>query len=136
MTDNETTKTKDTNKATATLNYLELAACDLAATKAFFSAVFGWHFTDYGDEYAAFSAGVLEGGFYRAELKSLSANGGVLPVFYSDNLAKMQESIVAHGGEIIQPTFEFPGGFRFHFTEPSGNEFAVWSETNNQQLNQ
>lgn len=118
------------DKAHNKINYLELPAKDLAATKAFFNAVFGWHFIDYGADYSAFSqaeAG-LDGGFYRAELKSSAAQGAGLIVFYSANLESTQAQIETGGGEISHPIFSFPGGRRFHFIEPSGNEFAVWSD--------
>lgn len=110
------------------LNYLELPARDLNATKAFFIAVFGWNFTDYGPDYMAFDKQGLEGGFYRANLRSVSDQGAALPVFFSDTLEATLEKVVAAGGVIVKPIFDFPGGRRFHFTEPSGNEFAVWSE--------
>ena len=112
-----------------TLNYVEFAAKDLNATKAFFSAVFGWDFTDYGPEYTAFANQGLDGGFYQADACSRTANGAALLVFYSEYLEATYNKVVDHGGEVIKPIFEFPGGFRFHFIEPSGNEFAVWSET-------
>ncbi|EKE87681.1 VOC family protein [Idiomarina xiamenensis] len=110
------------------LNYVELAAHDLDTTKAFFSAVFEWQFTDYGDDYTAFSGEGLDGGFYRAEQASLSENGGALLIFYSADIEATLNKVKMHGGRIIKPIFEFPGGCRFHFLEPSGNEFAVWSE--------
>lgn len=110
------------------LDYVEFAANDLAATKAFFSAVFNWTFTDYGPEYTAFEKEGLDGGFFKADLASSSATGGALLIFYSADLQATFDSVKAHGGEIVQDIFEFPGGCRFHFKEPSGNEFAVWSE--------
>ncbi len=111
------------------LNYVEFAAKDLAATKAFFETVFDWQFTAYGEDYLAFSAesAGLEGGFYQAKLSAKQNEGSALMVFLSDNLKDTQEAIMDAGGEINVPTFEFPGGKRFHFIEPSGNEFAVWS---------
>lgn len=110
------------------LNYVEFAAQDLAATKAFFTQAFGWTFVDYGPEYAAFSDQGLDGGFFAAPQCSQVATGGALLVFYSENIAATQEKVMQSGGEIVRPIFEFPGGCRFHFREPSGNEFAVWSE--------
>lgn len=109
------------------LNYVEFAAKDLAATKAFFSVVFGWQFVDYGPEYTAFDNQGLEGGFYYAEMASQTANGGALLVFYSDNLEETLEKVEGNGGQVVKAIFTFPGGRRFHFVEPSGNEFAVWS---------
>ncbi len=111
------------------LDYVEFAAKDLEATKKFFSAVFAWPFVDYGPEYTAFSNQGLNGGFFKADACSQTANGGALLVFYSSDINDTQKRIEAHGGTIVRPIFEFPGGCRFHFTEPSGNEFAVWSET-------
>jgi len=109
------------------IDYLEFPSRDLAASKIFFSAVFGWTFTDYGSDYTAFSDAGIDGGFYAADLASSSANGSALVVFYSDNLDATQRNIEAAGGLIVKPIFSFPGGQRFHFTEPAGNEFAVWS---------
>lgn len=110
------------------LNYVEFAAKDLAATKTFFTAVFGWEFVDYGPEYSAFSNQGLDGGFYHSDACSRTANGGALLVFYSADINATLDKVEQSGGDVIQPIFEFPGGFRFNFLEPSGNEFAVWSE--------
>lgn len=109
------------------LNYLEFAAKDLPATKAFFTTVFGWSFTDFGPQYTAFDNQGLEGGFYQADLCSNSDLGGALTVFFSDDIHATEQKIVDAGGVIIKPIFDFPGGRRFHFKEPSGNEFAVWA---------
>lgn len=112
------------------IDYLEYPSSDLQSTKAFFEAAFGWEFTDYGPEYTAFSGQGLQGGggFYHADLSSKSDKGAALAVFYSDDLQATQAKVEAAGGEIIKPIFSFPGGSRFHFKEPSGNEFAVWTE--------
>ena len=110
------------------LNYVEFPAKDLTATKAFFSAAFDWSFVDYGPDYAAFSDQGLDGGFFRSEQCSSTVTGGALLVFYSADIKATLAKVQQHGGVIIQPIFDFPGGCRFHFTEPSGNEFAVWSE--------
>ncbi|OCQ23214.1 glyoxalase [Pseudoalteromonas luteoviolacea] len=110
------------------LNYVEFAANDLSATKAFFNSVFAWEFVDYGPEYTAFSNQGLDGGFYKADMYSHPSGGGALLVFYSNNIQATLDKVVKHGGEIVKPIFDFPGGCRFHFKEPSGNEFAVWSE--------
>ncbi|MDK1286325.1 VOC family protein [Pseudoalteromonas umbrosa] len=111
------------------LNYVEFAANDLQATKVFFTQVFGWEFVDYGPEYTAFTNQGLDGGFYKADMSSQVVSGGALLVFYSRDIKATQAKVVEKGGEIVKPIFEFPGGCRFHFIEPSGNEFAVWSET-------
>jgi|TARA_Y100000589_G_scaffold326111_1_gene365289 uncharacterized protein len=110
------------------LNYVELPARDLEATKAFFSSVFGWAFVDYGPQYTAFSNQGLDGGFFQSDLMSDSQNGAALLVFYSNDLEQTLRKVSQAGGTVIKPIFAFPGGRRFHFREPSGNEFAVWSE--------
>ena len=79
-------------------------------------------------EYCAFSNSGLEGGFFKSELSSSTANGSALIVLYNDNLERTLKEIEAAGGKISQPIFSFPGGRRFHFIEPSGNELAVWSD--------
>lgn len=109
------------------LNYLEYPAKDLVATKMFFKTAFSWQFTDYGPEYTAFDNQGLEGGFYHANLASKSDAGSALTVFYSDDIDSTLLKVVAAGGIIVKPIFDFPGGRRFHFEEPSGNEFAVWA---------
>ncbi|HZM20234.1 MAG TPA: VOC family protein [Anaerolineales bacterium] len=110
------------------INYVELPAKDLPATKAFFQSVFGWSFVDYGPEYTAFSDQGLDGGFFKSDLASSTEKGAALIVFYSNQLEATLAKVEKAGGSIVKPIFSFPGGRRFHFTEPSGNEFAVWSE--------
>lgn len=110
------------------MNYVEFPAKDLAATKAFFIAALGWTFEDYGPEYSAFSGQGLDGGFFKSELSSNTEKGAALIVFYSNDLETTQSKIEAAGGVITRSVFDFPGGRRFHFEEPSGNEFAVWSD--------
>jgi predicted enzyme related to lactoylglutathione lyase len=114
----------------AKINYLEYPAKDIDKTKQFFKSVFNWQFTDFGPEYSAFSseAAGIDGGFFLSELVSSTANGACLTVLYSDILEETEKQIIAAGGKIVKPIFAFPGGRRFHFTEPSGNEFAVWSD--------
>jgi uncharacterized protein len=110
------------------INYLEFPAKDIAKTKTFFSTVFAWSFTDYGPEYTAFSEAGIDGGFFQSELTCSTANGSVLVVVYSNDLEQAQRKIEAAGGSVIKPIFVFPGGRRFHFTDPNGNEYAVWSD--------
>jgi predicted enzyme related to lactoylglutathione lyase len=110
------------------INYVELPAKDLPATKAFFQSVFGWSFVDYGPDYTAFSDQGLDGGFFQSDLASSTEKGAALIVFYSNQLESTLAKVEKAGGSIVRPIFSFPGGRRFHFTEPSGNEFAVWSE--------
>jgi len=111
------------------INYLEFPARDIDATKAFFGAVFDWEFIDYGPEYTAFSNAAIDGGFFKSSLNVSTDTGSALIVFYSDALERTLEKITAAGGSVIKPIFEFPGGRRFHFADPNGNEFAVWSAT-------
>lgn len=110
------------------INYVELPSNNLSATKEFFKKVFGWSFEDYGAEYTAFEDAGLAGGFYKSAKQSSTENGAALIVFYSNDLEATQDKIQEAGGKIIKPIFSFPGGRRFHFTEPSGNELAVWSD--------
>lgn len=110
------------------INYVEFPAADLEATKAFFTAAFGWSFTDYGPDYTAFENQGLDGGFFASELKASTKTGSALVVFLSEDLERTLQKVEEAGGVIIEPIFSFPGGRRFHFTEPSGNEFAVWEE--------
>lgn len=110
------------------INYVEFPAKDLVATKAFFAEVFSWSFEDYGSDYMAFSNAGLEGGFYKSELMASSQQGGALVVFYSQALEQTQAKIEKANGLIIVPIFDFPGGRRFHFSDPNGNEYAVWSD--------
>ena len=111
------------------IDYVELPASDMAGTRQFFEAVFGWRFTDYGPDYMAFDRHGVEGGFYRAEMSSDSDSGAALIIFYAANLEEARDKITIHGGSIKKDIFAFPGGRRFHFTCPSGNEFAIWSDS-------
>ncbi len=117
------------NNQSPKLNYVEFPAKDLIATKRFFNVVFGWSFVDYGPDYVSFSNEGLDGGFYKSELSSQTEHGAALLVFYSNDIQQTQLKVEASGGIILRPIFDFPGGCRFHFIEPSGNEFAVWSES-------
>ena len=114
------------------INYLEIPSTDLMKTKTFFQQVFDWQFTDYGDEYTAFSNSAgMDGGFYLSKQSAHTAQGSVLIVLFSQDLDKTQRKIEKHGGVISTETFEFPGGKRFHFLDPTGNEFGVWSNLTN-----
>ncbi|WP_226643054.1 VOC family protein [Microbulbifer variabilis] len=110
------------------INYVEFPSKDLQKTKDFFAEAFAWGFTDYGPEYTAFSNAGLDGGFFFAEQQSKTANGAALVVLYSSDLEDTLQKVERCGGTVVKPIFSFPGGRRFHFTEPSGNEFAVWSD--------
>ncbi len=108
------------------IDYIEFPATDIAKTKAFYIQAFGWKFTDYGPTYTSFEDGRLAGGF-STELAP-AGRRGALVVIYARDLAAAEAKVRAAGGIIVKPAFAFPGGRRFHFTDPSGNELAVWSE--------
>jgi predicted enzyme related to lactoylglutathione lyase len=111
------------------INYVEFPASDIDATKTFFTNVFGWSFVDYGPDYIAFSNAGIDGGFYRSDLTVSVENGSALIVFYSKELEQTLSKIEKAGGSIIKSVYSFPGGRRFHFGDPNGNEYAVWSES-------
>jgi predicted enzyme related to lactoylglutathione lyase len=110
------------------LNYVEFPCTDITKTKTFFEKAFGWSFIDYGSEYTSFANRGLNGGFFKSDQCATTKAGSALLVFYSKHLEETLANVQGAGGTVIQPIFSFPGGRRFHFTEPSGNEFAVWSE--------
>jgi len=107
-------------------NYIELPATDMAAMKAFYTAVFGWGYVDYGPSYAAITGAGMDGGF-DAQADRKPSDQGALVVLYSDDLEASEQAIKNADGEITVPIFDFPGGRRFHFQDPSGNELAVWT---------
>ncbi|MCP4072828.1 MAG: VOC family protein [Hyphomicrobiales bacterium] len=110
-----------------TINYIEFPMTDNAATKAFYHGVFGWEFTDWGPDYISFAGAGIDGGF-NGESKVKSTSPGVLVVLYADDLEAILKAVKAAGAEIVAPIYEFPGGRRFHFRDPNGNELAVWSQ--------
>lgn len=110
------------------IDYIEFPSGDFERTKGFYQSVFGWTFEDYGENYTAFKDGRLDGGFYRSPLKSDPSLGAVLVVLYADDLEGTMERVTDAGGQISTQIFSFPGGRRFHFLDPSGNELAVWSD--------
>lgn len=112
-------------RANGKLDYLELPAAggSIDTVKAFYASAFGWTFTDYGPSYAAFEEG-LDGGFDGGA----GAVAKPLPVLFSDNLEASLNAVTEAGGTIVRPIFAFPGGRRFHFRDPAGNELAVWAE--------
>jgi uncharacterized protein len=107
------------------IDYIEFPTLDTGKIKAFYSQVFGWKFDDYGPDYTAFQDGRLSGGFTK---DAPTGAGGPLVVIYATDLADIEGKIKAAGGAIVKETFSFPGGRRFHFSDPSGNVLAVWSE--------
>lgn len=110
------------------INYVEFPSRDLALTKQFFTAAFGWTFVDYGPQYTAFEGEGLDGGFYLADKSASAEAGSALVIFYSERLEETQSQVEQAGGVISTQIFSFPCGRRFHFIEPSGNELAVWSD--------
>ncbi len=108
------------------INYVELKASDVAAMKDFYGAAFGWTFVDYGPDYASFEGAGLDGGFERVD--GARAGGGTLVILYSDDLEASRKAVTDAGGVISTEPFDFPGGRRFHFTDPAGNELAVWTK--------
>jgi predicted enzyme related to lactoylglutathione lyase len=107
------------------IDYIEIPTLDLIEAKRFYGDVFGWKFVDYGPDYSSFNDGRLDGGFRK---EATIRAGGLLIIIYSVNLELIRETVKSAGGAIVQDIFEFPGGRRFHFTDPSGNELAVWSD--------
>jgi predicted enzyme related to lactoylglutathione lyase len=113
------------NSENTQINYVEFRANDLEQIKQFYQHSFGWSFTDYGPTYVAFSESGLEGGF---EISDEPVINGALVILYSSDLDSISNRIVQAGGRISKDIFSFPGGHRFHFKDPSGNELAVWSD--------
>lgn len=109
------------------INYIELPMIKNAETKNFYSKVFEWEFTDWGPDYISFSGANIDGGFNGLGEAQISPPG-VLVVLYTNDLDKKFEEVKKAGGGITKPIYEFPGGKRFHFRDPNGNELAVWSE--------
>jgi hypothetical protein len=115
----------DTKPNDRQIDYIEFPATDVALIKQFYGQAFGWKFSDYGPDYTSFQDGRLTGGFYKTDTVT---RGGPLVVIYAAALGTIEAQIRAAGGTIVREIFSFPGGRRFHFTDPSGNELAVWSE--------
>jgi predicted enzyme related to lactoylglutathione lyase len=108
------------------INYIEFPLVHNAETKKFYHQVFGWEFTDWGPNYISFTGANIDGGF-NGEDAEVSASG-VLVVLYASDLDQKLADVKKAGGEIRKPVFKFPGGKRFHFNDPNGNQLAVWSE--------
>jgi predicted enzyme related to lactoylglutathione lyase len=106
------------------IQYIEFLSRNLDRIKAFYTNSFGWSFTDYGPEYAAFEGTHVDGGFMLGEPKT----GSTLVILYSNALESTKEKVEKAGGKITKDIFAFPGGRRFQFTDPDGNELAVWSD--------
>jgi uncharacterized protein len=113
------------------IDYIEFPATDIEATKKFYEQVFGWKFQDYGPDYTSFLDGRLAGGFNKGAHPASPGGGktnGPLIVIYAASLEEIYGEVKTAGGKIVKEIFGFPGGRRFHFTDPNGNELAVWSE--------
>jgi predicted enzyme related to lactoylglutathione lyase len=108
------------------IDYVEFPSVDFEATKAFYTQVFGWKFQDWGPTYMSFEDGRMEGGFAKVESMP-DGEGGPLVIIYAVDIEAIEQAVTAAGGEISTPTFEFPGGRRFHFTDPVGNVLGVWT---------
>ncbi|MCR9163800.1 MAG: VOC family protein [Nannocystaceae bacterium] len=105
------------------IDYIEITVPDLPAAKAFYTAAFGWSFTDYGPDYAGIAGETREqGGLCKGDVRP----GGPLVVLYSRDLDATRDAVERAGGTISEEIFEFPGGRRFQFRDPGGNELAVW----------
>lgn len=105
------------------IDYVEWCVNDVPETKAFYQKIFGWEFTDWGDKYADTQSGGLAAGFHTYEPKRPP-----MVIFYSENLEQSLETLKAAGVTITFDITAFPGGRRFHFLDPSGNELAIWSD--------
>ena len=107
------------------INYVEFKSNDLEKIKKFYGECFGWSFTDYGPAYVSFSESGVAGGFEKTDEP---VENGALVVLYHSDLETIKEKVAGAGGDISKDIFEFPGGRRFHFRDPSGNELAIWSD--------
>ncbi|MEM1055588.1 MAG: VOC family protein [Bacteroidota bacterium] len=112
-----------------TLDYIEFTVRDLAEAKRFYAEAFGWQFTDYGPTYAGIQGEGREVGGMEQTDDLRATGGGALAILYSDDLEATRDAVIAAGGTVTQAIFAFPGGRRFHFHDPSGNELAVWTES-------
>jgi predicted enzyme related to lactoylglutathione lyase len=112
------------------ISYIEFTTTSIERTKKFYATVFGWSFQDWGPDYISFSAegAGIDGGFSKGDSSQEPAKSAPLIVLYSTDLKATEAAIVPAGGSIVVPTFEFPGGRRFHFSDGAGNVLAVWSE--------
>ncbi len=108
------------------IDYIEMKVKDIEATKKFYGQIFGWDFQDYGPTYTCFNDGRLNAGFEKSE--DLKTGNNILVVLYYQDLEVILDKVKEAGGKITRETYEFPGGRRFHFHDPSGNELAIWSE--------
>ncbi len=110
------------------LDYIEIYVTDMTKAQSFYKDAFGWNFTDYAPEYAGIQKPDGNGEVGGLCQVDKVVTGGALLVLYSNDLNGTMNSVVESGGEITKDIFEFPGGSRFQFKDPSGNELAVWCE--------
>jgi hypothetical protein len=112
------------------INYIEFTTTDIAKSRSFYETAFSWNFQEWGPDYIAFDraqAGI-DGGFRKGEPQQTQSDTAPLIVIYSQDLKATQDAVIAAGGSITVPTFDFPGGKRFHFSDGQGNVLGVWSE--------
>jgi len=109
------------------VNYFEMGSTDNAAMKVFYGKVFGWTFTDWGEAYVEITGAGVSGGFDTERAVNAGAISGTVVMVYSDDLDATEAAVAKAGGQVAIAAFDFPGGRRFHFTDPSGNEMAVWT---------
>lgn len=107
------------------IDYVEIPVTDPAKARDFFAQLFGWTFEEWGADYISFTDGRLAGGFSRSD--SPAPATGVLLIFFSTDLERDRKRVVDLGASISQDIFSFPGGRRFHFVDPVGTEYAIWS---------
>ncbi len=110
-----------------TLDYVELGSTDLSATCGFYEQVFGWTFTRYGPAYAGIQASDGSGEVGGIDGSVVPQPGGPLVLLYSNDLDATLAAVRNAGGSIDVEPYEFPGGRRFHFSDPTGNALGVWS---------
>lgn len=109
------------------IDYIEIPVTDLDKSREFFGQLFGWEFQEWGPDYYSFNDGRLDGGLRRSEEPAPAS--GVLLVFYTEDIDRDYARVKQLGATISQEVIEFPGGKRFHFTDPVGTEFAMWTST-------
>jgi predicted enzyme related to lactoylglutathione lyase len=107
------------------IDYIEFPSSNRAVTSAFLQAAFGWGVTSYGPDYDGIEGAGIDGGVDQSEGRV----GATMAVVRTDDLDDAERRVTAAGGTITRPQFDFPGGRRFHFREPGGNELAVWVAT-------
>ena len=117
--------TDEVKRPDYSINYIELHVGSVASTKQFYGDAFGWQFQDWGPDYVSFSGAGVDGGMTEQES---SSSGAPLVILYASKLEEALARVEKAGGKIVKPIFSFPGGRRFHFKDPAGNELAIWGE--------